>query len=689
MTEEADAPSQEEEVKEEFANLAKYARGNKVDKVLASCEALLKLIPGDPLVLKTKIVALARKGKFDEALEIAGGNTELMPEAMQGYAAYRQGRLSDARELADDSDLGKHVQAQVAYKSGNYGEAKRIYDGMDSGSAELLVNRTAATTLAEAQNPELDKDEDLLDACFKYPGRNHQELYFNASLLAAQRGDDRAREALATAEEYGANPRDCAAQGAYLDVAAGLPDEAKEKCKALLSSLAPTNDRGAAFCAANTLFAARKPGEDVFDSHKRLKPFVQDCLHKDDDEMAKQKAKNRKKPQLQPLESQRRIFVLNWARLLFDMGKPDDCYEVLRKELATTSEQWDATRADVVALMAASKKKGSSGKGKKPSDEEVAARILDAASEDDAWRTQPRLACCVAQVYLNQGDLLKAADALKDAFTPGTISARAGLLEAAGDLDGAKAALDTLEYKPTDRRNRILLAAHWLRAGEPAKGVEILEHSATKSEEFETAVRAVLYSFYDAEKAEKTLETLPDRDIIPDDEFDNHEAAEKLMELPPPRPAWASTARYRSIAEQDKRLEQVDEQPTDKKRTKTKAAIQRRRDKKRIAYLEKLTARGDYDPQNPPKPDPERWLPKKLRSYNKRGKKNQQKWQQQKMSGAQGVDATLNQKEIAKLDVASRVRNEEPDEEKESHLKKLPPKLNGGRGKGPRKKRGG
>jgi len=52
----------------------------------------------------------------------------------------------------------------------------------------------------------------------------------------------------------------------------------------------------------------------------------------------------------------------------------------------------------------------------------------------------------------------------------------------------------------------------------------------------------------------------------------------------------------------------------------------------------------------PSKPDPERWIAKKSRSYNKKGRKNKQKF-----SGAQGA-GTVDSKDAAKLDAFARAQ---------------------------------
>ena len=58
-----------------------------------------------------------------------------------------------------------------------------------------------------------------------------------------------------------------------------------------------------------------------------------------------------------------------------------------------------------------------------------------------------------------------------------------------------------------------------------------------------------------------------------------------------------------------------------------------------------------YDPLKPQEPDPERWLPKKQRSYNKRfaGRKGAKGSASKTFSGAQGGDAST--RDAAKLDM--------------------------------------
>ena len=58
-----------------------------------------------------------------------------------------------------------------------------------------------------------------------------------------------------------------------------------------------------------------------------------------------------------------------------------------------------------------------------------------------------------------------------------------------------------------------------------------------------------------------------------------------------------------------------------KKPKRSKESVLRQRTKKREAYLKKLEEKGEYNPERPTKPNPERWIPKHERSRNRRGQR--------------------------------------------------------------------
>ena len=89
-------------------------------------------------------------------------------------------------------------------------------------------------------------------------------------------------------------------------------------------------------------------------------------------------------------------------------------------------------------------------------------------------------------------------------------------------------------------------------------------------------------------------------------------------------------------------------------------SILRKRAKQKEAYLKRLESEGRYDPNKIPltKPDPERWIPKSQRSYNRRGRGRGGggRYNNKSNVGAQGGGAGAGmEKDAAKLDVAARV----------------------------------
>lgn len=89
---------------------------------------------------------------------------------------------------------------------------------------------------------------------------------------------------------------------------------------------------------------------------------------------------------------------------------------------------------------------------------------------------------------------------------------------------------------------------------------------------------------------------------------------------------------------------------TQKKNKKNQEAILRRRTKKRDLHLEKLRTKGLTNPDRPPKPDPERWIPKNQRSHARRGRKSRQKF-----VGAQGGGTGAGaERDALRLDAVAR-----------------------------------
>lgn len=98
-----------------------------------------------------------------------------------------------------------------------------------------------------------------------------------------------------------------------------------------------------------------------------------------------------------------------------------------------------------------------------------------------------------------------------------------------------------------------------------------------------------------------------------------------------------------------------------KRQAQNPEKIARKRQRRREKYLDTLMSKDDYNPSiGLVKPDPERWIPRKQRSYAKRGRRGRNKF-----VGAQG-SGMGGQKDALKLDAAARaaLQEDHPPEKK-------------------------
>merc|ERR1712071_158848 len=127
------------------------------------------------------------------------------------------------------------------------------------------------------------------------------------------------------------------------------------------------------------------------------------------------------------------------------------------------------------------------------------------------------------------------------------------------------------------------------------------------------ALLVIALSYLDGEAAEEKLANLTASMDIEDDQEDNDEVTDgaELEQMDVPWISGGSSRRYLHTRGGEK---------GQKKKKKNQASILRYRAKKREAYLTKLTEEKKYNPDKPTQPDPERWIPKKQRSYHRRRK---------------------------------------------------------------------
>ncbi|KAI0562653.1 Signal recognition particle SRP72 subunit [Gracilaria domingensis] len=158
------------------------------------------------------------------------------------------------------------------------------------------------------------------------------------------------------------------------------------------------------------------------------------------------------------------------------------------------------------------------------------------------------------------------------------------------------------------------LAAMLLRNGLYQESAEILRDCAraSGSDALTTAQLVVATSHFDPDEADRTASALPGTSL-----HATGADAERLEQLPPPKRKHLSIRTVDIADDVQNKLPAATQRPERKKKPK----------KKRLPK--------NYDPDGPP-PDPERWLPKTLRSgYRKKKPKRDQA----PFRGSQGADA--------------------------------------------------
>lgn len=182
------------------------------DEALSAADAALAASPKDLTAQHTKVTALLRLERYDDALRvIASGGDALEARCLLGssYALYKTGALDEAFALLqkhgyshggkgeDEGERAlRHVAAQVAYRVERFDEAAAWYEGLtaeegggrNAGEAtDLKINLLATHAQLEWQGR-----GDLVPTKAKTPAREDLEAFetaYNAGCGCVARGD--------------------------------------------------------------------------------------------------------------------------------------------------------------------------------------------------------------------------------------------------------------------------------------------------------------------------------------------------------------------------------------------------------------------------------------------------------------------------------------------------------------------
>jgi signal recognition particle subunit SRP72 len=184
------------------ASLSSLLRGATIEdheEVLKAANAVLKSSKNNPEALYTRVVALLKLDRFDDALRALDDGGDKLAERCvleKAYALYKTGQLAEAEKLVQGSDQRglKHIAAQVAYRAEKFATAAEIYKELSATDApiegeenDLRINSAATDAQLEWQG-----NGDKVEASRKKPGREDLEAFetsYNAACGCIARGD--------------------------------------------------------------------------------------------------------------------------------------------------------------------------------------------------------------------------------------------------------------------------------------------------------------------------------------------------------------------------------------------------------------------------------------------------------------------------------------------------------------------
>ena len=138
------------------------------EEVLKQANAELKNDKSNQYALHTRVVALLKLDRFDDALRALDDGGDKLAERCaleKVYALYKTGQLEEAAKIVEGSDAKsrgiKHVAAQVAYRAEKFEDASKIYKDLSvqAGTIEgeendLRINSSAVDVQLEWQGNE-------------------------------------------------------------------------------------------------------------------------------------------------------------------------------------------------------------------------------------------------------------------------------------------------------------------------------------------------------------------------------------------------------------------------------------------------------------------------------------------------------------------------------------------------------
>ncbi|XP_077992578.1 signal recognition particle subunit SRP72-like [Glandiceps talaboti] len=570
-----------------------YSRGFKI------ANRILKESPGDEKAFHCKIVCLILQSEFKQALKTINENPKLSSDLVfeKAYCQYRLNQIKQALttiKTVPNPDIRlKELLGQVLYRLENYQECMNVYRDVikntsDDYEEERQTNLSAVIAAAQiwgdTEIEDLGLEEDTYELCYNKACLLLGHGKIKEAKAKLEKAQELCRESFEddpdmTEEDIEAELGVIKVQLAYVLQQQGKSDAALKLYNHVVKSR--PSDIGLLGVACNNIVTINKD-QNVFDSKKKMKSATADGLvHK-------------------LTEQQRTTIAFNQCLLLMYTNQ-SEAFKRLIKTLQTKYPDSDVPYLIETAQLCR---------------EKHANKAIQQLQKyvDDHSDVSLRITLLLAQLHLVQGNTGQGCEVLRSIeelqHQPGMVSALVSLYVSLEDIDTCIEILDSAVeyYRKNQSSDKILHALlkenadFKLKHGRSQQAVEMLEdlRSASPGDIRTLAQLISAYAQFNPKKAQELSEELPS--IA---ESSENLDLEKLENSP-----------YLFGSKHLKKAAKVPEKPeTTEKKPVHQDLIQKKKKKKRRGKLPKSYDAG-VDP------DPERWLPRRERSYHKGRKKD-------------------------------------------------------------------
>lgn len=602
------------EVSQLFSELEQCGIAGNYTKGLKVANKILEKIPNDKDAFQGKIVCFIQQGKIHDALQILKSNRikkGIVLAFEEAYCFYYLHKTKEALEILtaieEPSLREKELLAQVYYRLEEYQKCYDLYSDLiknsqDDFGDERETNLAAVIAASHSsQDSHIINGDGLRDDTY--------ELCYNASCLSIANGEiNVAAEKLLKAQELCRKSMEedgdvteeeleselgvLRVQLGYTCQIQGKDDEAMKLYNQVLKSR--PNDIAISAVASNNVVSLNKD-RDIFDSKKKIKVATADGT------------------ETKLNYQQRQNIAFNKCLVLMYSNQNDAC----RQSASQLQQKYPESDFPVLiqaALLFREKQF------------HEAVKTLETRLETHS-KCSMQVSLSVVQLHLVLGNSIEACKRLRSIeainHRPGVVAVLVNLYTHAGDIDTAVQVLDdAVEYakknEATVSQDELMSllrenVAYKLKRGKTKEAVTVLEylHDLDPNDLKTIAQLVAAYSQIDSKKAEYYSKKLPP---LEGDQVDV-DALEVSL-------GTRYTRKTTKIASEGLKERLKTEEKQD--------VIAKRKRKKKPGKLPK-----NYNPEIDP--DPERWLPRRERSYFK-GKR--QKKASSVGKGTQGATAS-------------------------------------------------